>query len=130
MYIIFNPILDKGVEDLPKIERIHRVGKPKNTEADWPRDITVRFRFFKDKAEIWEKMRRKPPIKYERSELQFFTDLAPETLARRRILKPLLEQMCAKNIKYIWGFPACLIGQKEGIFAKLRFYGRIGRILS
>lgn len=66
-------------------------------------------------------MRGRPPLKYEEVDLQIFTDLAPETLGRRRLLKPLLEQMRIKNIKYSWGFPACLIGQKDGRSTRLRF---------
>lgn len=53
--------------------------------------------------------------------MQIFADLAPETLARRRLLKQLLEQMRTKNIKYGWGFPACLIGYKEGVSVILRY---------
>lgn len=36
-------------------------------------------------------------------------------------MKPLLEQMLIKNIRYSWGFPACLIGYKDGRSARLRF---------
>lgn len=79
------------------------------------------YQLYEDKAEIWGKMRGKPPIKYEGAELQIFTDLAPETLSRRRLLKPLLEQMRAQNIKYNWEIPACLIGQKDGRSRRLRF---------
>lgn len=81
----------------------------------------MRFRRYQDKAKIWGKIRGRPPIKYEGVDLQIFTDLAPETLARRRLLKPLLEQMWAQNLKYNWGFPACLIGQKDGRSTTLRF---------
>lgn len=65
-----------------KIKRLHRVRKLKNTEADWPLDIIVRFQLYEETAEIWGKMRGRPPIKYEVTELQIFTDLGPETLAR------------------------------------------------
>ena len=58
---------------------------------------------------------------FEGTELQIFTDVAPETLARRWLLKPLLKQMIDMNIKYNWGFPACLIGTKEGRSTTLRF---------
>lgn len=66
-------------------------------------------------------IRGQTPLKYEGVDLQVFTDLAPETLARGRLLRPLLEQMQIKNIKYSWGFPACLIGQKDGRSIRLRF---------
>lgn len=67
------------------------------------------------------KIRGKLPLHYEGSEVQVYTDIAPETLARRRLLKPLLELMRAQNIKYSWGFPACLVGYREGRTARLWF---------
>lgn len=66
-------------------------------------------------------MKTSQPVKYGKSILQIFPDLAVETLARRRALKPLLEQMKTHNIQYSWGFPACLTGRKEGRTATLRF---------
>ena len=118
---LFLPLLDNGMEGPLKIERVHRVGKMREGGGKWPRDVIVRFRYFEDKDEIWSKLRRKPPLCYDGTDIQIFTDLAWETLARRRFLKPLLEQMRQLNIKYQWGFPACLIGHKEGISAKLIF---------
>lgn len=83
MNLIFNPLLDKGVNERLKIDRIHWVRKPKNITTDGPRDILVRFQKYVEKAEIWGKMRGRPLIRYEGAELQIFADLAPETLARR-----------------------------------------------
>lgn len=103
---IFWPLIDREGEDCLKIERIHRVGYARNVRTERPRDIIVRFRFYEDKWEIWKKLRGKPPIMVEGAEIQIYADLAQETLARRRLLKPLLEIMKAQNIKYTWGFPA------------------------
>lgn len=83
MKLTFNPLLDKGIDERLKIDRNHRVRKLKNIIADRPRDILVRFQTYEEKAEIWCKMRGRPPIRYEGVELQIFADLAPETLARR-----------------------------------------------
>ena len=66
-------------------------------------------------------LRRKAPLSYNGAEIQIFTDLAWETLARRRHLKQLLVQMRSLEIEYQWGFPACLIGKKDGISARLIF---------
>lgn len=81
---IFNLLLDKGVDDRLKFNRIHRVRKPKNIAVNHPRDILVRFQKYEEKAEIWGKMRGRSPIKYEGVELQIFAG----TLARRRHIKP------------------------------------------
>lgn len=60
-------------------------------------------------------------MKFENSALQIFSDLSAGTLARRRQLKPMLEQLRAANIKYSWGFPAALLVKKEGRTVRLKF---------
>lgn len=117
---ILGPLLGEEDKEFPKIERTHRVGKLFNSDHQRPRDIIIRFRYYEDKALILSKMRGKPPVKFEGSEIQIYTDLASETLARRRLLKPLLDQMRELNIKYSWGFPACLRGFRDGRSARLR----------
>lgn len=81
----------------------------------------MRFHNYKDKEQIWEGLKAKHPEKYEETVLQIFPGLASETLVRRRVLRPLLEQMKTHNIQYSWGFPACLIGRKDGRSTVLRF---------
>lgn len=66
-------------------------------------------------------MRGKPPLKSESANLQIFAYLSQETLRRKRVLKSLLELMQNHDIWYNWGFPACLVGWKDGRMAKLRF---------
>lgn len=126
MCAIFCPLFDIGVEEFPNIEKVHWVGKSDITKADRSRDIIVRFRFYEDKAKIWVKLRGKAPLQHEGSEIQVFADLAPETLARRRLLKPLLERMRTQNVKYSWGFTTCLLCFKEGRTARLRFHEELG----
>lgn len=48
-------------------------------------------------------------------------DLSQKTLSRRRALKPLINQLQAKNISYRWGLAACLVAKNQGISATLRF---------
>lgn len=55
MNIIFNPVLNKGVEDSLNIERFHELRKPKNITDDRPKDIIVRSQLYEDKAEIYSK---------------------------------------------------------------------------
>lgn len=95
--------------------------KPAEISGEVPRDVIARFHNFQDKEKIRIYMKTSQPVKYGKSILQIFPDLAVETLARRRTLKPLLEQMKTHNIQYSWGFPACLTGRKEGRTATLRF---------
>lgn len=86
-----------GTEKI-KFERVHRIRKPAGLAAETPRDIIARFHNFQDKEQIWVSLKNKQPIKYEENILQIFPDLAVETLARRRTLKSLLEQLKLNNI--------------------------------
>lgn len=65
-------------------------------------------------------MRGKLPIKYEHKSLQIFADLSQQAL-RRKMLKPLLAVMQNHEIRYNWGFPACLVGRRDRCLVKLRF---------
>lgn len=123
---IFTPILELDGRDFPKIERVHRVGRFDAKRTERSRDIIVRFSFYEDKENLWIKLRGKTPLKYEEARVLVFADLAKDTLARRRHLKPLLDQMVKQNIKYTWGFPACLFGSKDGRTARLRFPEELG----
>lgn len=78
---IFNPLLDNIVEG--GLKRVHRIRKPQSISTDLPRDIIVRFQLYEEKAKIWGNMKERPLLKYDGVDL-VFTDLAPETLARRR----------------------------------------------
>lgn len=99
-------------------ERIHRVRKPAEMAGDVPRDVIARFYNFYDKEQIRTYVKTNQPIKYEETTLQIFPDLAAETLAKEEPLNLYLNSL---NIQYFWGFPACLIGCKEGRSATLRF---------
>lgn len=104
-----------------KFDRVHRIRKPAEIKGDVPRDVIARFHNYNDKESVKAYMKKNIPVKYGETNLQIFADLAAETLARRRVLKPLLDQLKAHEVKYSWGFPACLNGYKEGRSATLRF---------
>lgn len=118
---IFNPILDWRLDEDLKIDRVHRVRKPPGLREEIPRDVIIKFHLYEDKARIWSKLRGVSPVKFESVELQIFSDWSAGTLAWRRQLKPLLEQLRKANIKYSWGFPVSLLVQKEGRTVRLKF---------
>lgn len=104
-----------------KVDRVHRIRKPAEIREDVPRDVIVRFHNYQDKEEISSNLRKNMQAKYGEISLQIFQDLSAETLNRRRTLKPLLATLITHEVQYSWGFPACLIGRKEGRSATLRF---------
>lgn len=119
---IFGHMLSvSGTSSKITFERIHRIRKPAEMEAEVLRDVIARFHNFYDKEQIRTYMKINQPVKYRETILQLFLDLAAETLGRRKTLKPLLEQLKTQNIQYFWEFSACLIRRKEGRSATLRF---------
>ncbi|CAI9586941.1 unnamed protein product, partial [Staurois parvus] len=119
---ILNTITDSSEMERTKIEGTFRKGKIQRILGkERPRDILVKFYELRDKEKIWKKIKGKPVIKYEGGDTQIYADLAPETLWRRRFLRPLLERLKEHNAQYRWGTPECLIGWKNGTTAYLRF---------
>lgn len=121
MQIIFNPVQGREETELIKIERVHRIRRPKGISMETPRNKIGRFLDFREKNLIWGNLRGKPPLEYKTFKFQIFADLSQETLNRKRQLKPLLEQLQNQDVRYNWGFPACPIGRKDGRMAKLKY---------
>lgn len=87
---ICNPLMNKETTNPIKIERAHRLKRPRELPQENPRDIIVRFKNWEDKNQLWQNLRGKSPIEHEGNHIQFFQNLSQETLKRRRTLKPLL----------------------------------------
>lgn len=117
---IFNPILGRREEEVLKIDRVHRIRKPPNLRKEVPRDVIIKFHSYEEKEKIWRGLRGASPVCFENTELQIFSDLSAGTLAWRRQLRPLLDQLRKSNIKYSWGFPSSLGVMKEGRSIRLR----------
>lgn len=72
-------------------------------------------------------MKKAASIKFNEIKLLIITDISWETLVHRRALKPLSNQLQAKNIDYI--FPACLIAKKSGYYSYFAITRRLKIIL-
>lgn len=106
MQDLFNPMLGREAAEILKLDRVHKIIRYQSQADDRPRDVIVRFHFFEEKSKIIENIQKTAGISNEGTELQVFSDLSAETMARRRLLKPLTEQMRTANVPYQWGFPA------------------------
>lgn len=94
--------MNKEITSSIRFERVHIIQKTNMSSTETARDVIA-------------------PIKFNETETFIFTDLSQETLTRRRALKPLVNQLQAKNISYRWGFPACLVAKNQGVSATLQF---------
>lgn len=90
-----------------EIDRIHRALAPRKSEGP-PRDIIVKFHFFRTKEQIIVAARSKETLIFQGHPYQIFADLSPVTVAKRRTMKPLLQNLQQHQIPYQWGFPFSL----------------------
>lgn len=70
-----------------------------------PRDIVVKPHYYGVKEEVKHTSRNASQLSIKGHPIQVFADLSLYTIKRRRTLKPLLEVLTQKSIKYRWSFP-------------------------
>lgn len=112
------------IPDIPahrlELDRAHRaLQKPR---ADGlPRDIIVKPHFYGVKDQVMTVARDSEQLLIQGHPIQIFADISPTTIQRRRALKPLLNILNQKSIRYKWSFPFklsfSLNGKQFGIYS-------------
>lgn len=90
-----------------ELDRAHRSLGPLRKDGS-PRDIIVKPHFYSIKEEVMKRSRQQDQIQYQGKVIQIFADISPNTIQKRRSLKPLLTALTKKDIKYRWAFPFAL----------------------
>ena len=90
--------------DRLEFDRIHRSLAPKPSEGP-PRDVIIKFHYYRTKEKLLQSARERQDLSFQGNPLQLFADLSPATIARRQGLKPNLQILQSRGIKYRWGFP-------------------------
>lgn len=108
-----------------ELDRVHRVPGPRGNNANNPRDVLCRVHFFQDKDTILRTAWDKGPYHLEGARVILLQDLAKNTLAMRRQLKPLLEVALQQGATYKWGFPFQLVLKKNRKFFVLRSHDQL-----
>lgn len=67
------------------------------------------------------KAREVTTLDFDGATSSFFPDLVKETLDCHRAPRPLIDNLCNNAINYRWGFPACLIANKDSRITTLHF---------
>lgn len=102
---VFNDILDSPSRSVISIERIHRALRPRGKDSEPPRNVICYVNDFKMKEMILKKACDKNRLLFEGRQIQIYQDLSAITLRNRRDLRPLLEILNSKGIRYKWKFP-------------------------
>lgn len=101
------------------MERIHRALCPRGRDTDPPRDIVCCLVDYGLKEEILKQARGRR-LQHGGNPVQLFQDLSGITLKHRRDLKPLLDVLRSREIRYKWKFPFCLSASHQGRTALLK----------
>lgn len=91
---------------LPRLEldRAHRALGPPRTDGS-PRDIIAKPHIYVVKEAVIYQARTMPQVICQGHPVQILADLSPSTIQCRRTLKPLLNALSQKDVKYRWAFP-------------------------
>lgn len=110
---VFNKYLGKTADNHIELDRVHRSPAGPMPEIGPPRDVLCRVHFFRVKEDIMRAAWQKGVLEVAGQGVQVFPDLSRQTKKRRRLLRPLLDQIRAKGATYRWGHPFSVIIKKD-----------------
>lgn len=114
LHEFFATLIPDHPSELWRMDRAHRALGARPPDAKLPKDVILCLHFFESKDLIIQTTRNRQSIVYRGVTLQVFNDVSAITLAKRRTLKPLTQQLREHNIPYRWGYPFKLIAVKGG----------------
>lgn len=117
---VFNSLLERQEDIEIEFVRAHRALRPKGPDTAPPRDVICCLQNFGLKEEIMRKARRNDQIIFNGETIMLFQDLSQITLRNRRALRPLLEKLREKELRYSWRFPFALTVTYNGRQCTLR----------
>lgn len=104
----------EGGEPSPMIAAAYRLGAISQAKPNFPRDILIQFHSVKDKDAVLAVTRRQRSLKYNDHTILALLDLPPETLAKRKLLKPITDQLRSKNVRFRWSPTSDVIVARNG----------------
>lgn len=111
---VFNSLLERPEETDIEFVRAHRALRARGPDNMPPRDIICCLQSFALKEDIMRKTRRNDQIVFNGETIMLFHDLSQITLKNRRALRPLLDKLREKDLRYSWRFPFALLVNQNG----------------
>ncbi|XP_063806048.1 uncharacterized protein LOC134984390 [Pseudophryne corroboree] len=102
---LFLNLIPGTPKDLLILDRAHRALRPRPPPTQPPRDVILRFHYYKTKEKLMSAAREHQSVDYSGTQLQIYQDLAPSTLRKRWDLAAVTRVLRTHSIKYKWGFP-------------------------
>ena len=107
MLALCQEILPGIPADRLEMDRVHRALTQRKADGP-PRDIIAKFHFYKTKELILQNTREKNKLSFQGHDYQIFADISQLTINKRRAMRPLLQELQQRHIRYQWGFPFSL----------------------
>lgn len=92
----------------------YRLGAASLAKPNYPRDILVQFQSTMGKDLVLAAARRQGALKYKEYKILALLDLPAESLLKRKILKPITDQLKNKNVRFLWSPTSDLIVARNG----------------
>lgn len=96
------------------ITSAYRVGSAASIRPNFPRDIILQFLYTRERDAVLAMARRAGSLSFSGAKVIVLLDLPQEVLQKRRCLKPITDQLKAKNIRFRWSAASEVIVFKDG----------------
>lgn len=92
----------------------YRLGAVSQAKPNFPRDILVQFHSVKNKDAVLSATRRQGSLRYNDYKILALLDLPPEALNKRKLLKPIMDQLKSNNVWFRWSPTSDVIVARNG----------------
>ena len=97
--VIFQSLLPEDVAPI-RLDRVHRVGQRIGASDRAQQDMLAKFHDYQVKEEVLAAAREKDSVSFDGNDCALFQDMAPSTLARRQLFRPIMEKLRSEGVKY------------------------------
>ncbi|CAH2275924.1 Hypothetical predicted protein [Pelobates cultripes] len=111
---LFKSLIPSMTDADLRLDRTHRLPKPRHLPATIPRDVITRLHYFTVKDQIMQTSRLNPSLPEEYTDIKLFIDLSAATMTKRRSFTSITTALRNANILYKWGFPTKLLVKRNG----------------
>lgn len=92
----------------------YRLGAASMAKPNYPRDVLVQFQSLGNRNSVLSAARQQGALKYQERTVLALFDLPPESLMKRKQLKPITDHLKTKNVRFRWSPTSDLIVTRNG----------------
>lgn len=104
--------LEDGIA--PTIIAAYRVGPALIIKPNYPWNVVVQFLYQRTKDAVLQLAQNSSALQYKGTKILALLDLPSEVLMKRKLLKPITDQLKAKNVRFRWSATSNIIVVRDG----------------